>query len=61
VVVDVNESRVVDVGADHLWQEVAQQTNKAFYVLLAGEEDFLASNSRRPQLREHLALRFVEL
>ena len=42
LVVNIDESWVLDYGLHHLGQEVAKQADKSFHVLFASEEDFLS-------------------
>ena len=48
VVVNVDKSWIVNFFRYHLREEVAEETNKAFYVFFACEEDFLPCNDRLP-------------
>ena len=60
MVVNVDETWILDFFRDHLWQEVAQQHTHSFNVLFTSKEDFFACDCRLPQGLQHFLLILVE-
>ena len=60
VVVDIDDSWMVNILGDHLWEEVAQQDTHSLNVLFASEEYFFSSDCWLPELLKGVSIIFIK-